>query len=1647
LFLLLLFVRSPWGQDIIVQQALSYIEGKTGTQVSVDQLYFTFDGDIKVEGLYLDDEMGDTLIYSRSLEVDIPFLPIIRGEGIAINKLDWDGLTARISRKDTVDGFNFEFLQEAFATTPDTTSASKPLELSINNVSLTNFDVIFNDDVDGMYAKTDFKMLHLTMEKLDLQAIVYEIDKVELQDASIEFIMNPAISKETDSTDDNEINSKQRDVFDGRSLPLITARVIEIKKTNFNFTAPQDGIEFKSKFKELTTQLETVDLQNQIYNASQFQLVQGDISLKMNDVKKSGNSVTSTSKVGASVFKWPGMKVALDNVSIQQTDVEYSVNGAVTQHQVFNPDSIAISDLNLESSRFYYRGEEMQILLEELSGSEASGIVLNHLAFNGVFSDQELVLNSLVASVNKNRLTGNLKMSYPSMKTLIDSPENLSINVNLPSFKLDLNDVFRFQPDLKSNTYLNTLATNMVSGNMVFMGTQEYLNIPTINLRWGARTKIYGTGNLQNLNDPENLSYNFGNASFITSRSDFKRFINEKDLGILLPQSAELAGQFKGNTTSLTTDSKLTTTLGNVNLAGDFKFSDDISFDATISLASIEIGKILQNPSLGELSMDLKAQGHGNSLNTLDASFQSTISSFSYKGYGLSNLPINGSLKDGKGDFASKYKDDNLNVMLATQIQLDSVATAATVDLNVVGVDLKAFNISAQQVNAAGGINITFKGNFTNYEVSTVVNDGIAVYNSQSYLLGKLSARAYVHSDTTAVDVTHKILDLKLRSNVDPVQLLTSLRRHVNRYLSDDVSKDTIQPVTMTVKASLSPQPILREIILPSLESIDNIAIAVDFNEKQRRLNTDIVIPYLKYEGSEVDSLIVTSRSDAESFSFDLGFKTLSSGPVLLKQTNLNGRIADDLLILDFESFDDKEKLMHFGGTLLRKRDELGVENLIFNLSVDDLVLNRESWSIPEDNEIAYGESFIKFNNFKLSNNNQSIELRSDIPKFQKDHVALLLDNFKLQSILAYVNPDDKLASGTLNGEFILEDIMGKISFIADVSIADFKALGTPLGMLKLEAYSTQDDMYKMNMGLKGTDVNLDLAGTYATTINDAQLDLNLDIARLSMTTISGLSDGLLKNGSGFLTGEISLSGMTLNPVYKGTLGFNNAGINVSMLNNKFIMNNEQIKLNNDAISMDDFKIRDQDGNIFSIDGTVGTKNLLTPTFDLKIKANNFTALNSTAQDNELYYGKVTFDASAIITGDLDIPIVDMKVSIDDATNFTYVIPATQLDVVQRNGIVQFVNKVNPEAILTQTEEESATLTSFDMSTAIKINNGATVNIIVDPSTGDNLQVSGAGDLQYKMTPNGRMTLTGRYEIDSGFYELSLYEIFSRRFELAKGGSVSWSGDPFNAALDVSAIYKVETSASALMASQTSGADIATKNKFRQKLPFLVYLNVDGELTSPEISFKLDLPEDEQGAIGGQVYGRIQQLNNQDQELIKQVFSLLAFNRFFPTSGTDGSNGGTATIARDNLNQALSDQLNQYGGKLLGNTGVDLNFGLDSYTDYQGASPQDRTQLDVTASKKLLDDRLIVSVGSEVDIEGTNPDGEQTPILGNVALEYLLDPNGRWRLKGFRKNQYDNVVDGQLIVSGIALIFSREFNSFSNLFKKTVQEEAQKARK
>ncbi len=1632
LLLLILFIRSPWGQDIIVNKVVNYVSGKTNTKVAVEKLYVTFGGNVLLKGLYLEDKKGDTLVYSKSLEADIPLLPIIRGNGIAINSLDWEGLRANIIRKDSASGYNFQFLMDAFAA-PDSTAVATdttaaPMDITLGTINLKDFNVVFDDAVLGIDSHFQIGKLNLEMQKADLEKMDFRASEAYITNSKIKYIQSPVPLPTNEPP----------------PLPFLSFDKLAAKNVFVNYKSYADRITANLDLIDFYAEISKADLANNDIEIGDFNLKNSVVKIhsetENNAITEKSKEVVAQTKKDIQTFEWPDLRISIADVNLENNNIGYFVGDAEVEKDIFNPNAIDLKAFNLKANDIFLKDKKAGLRLENLTFEEASGLNLNEMALNLDATDNYFKVDDLVFAMNNNQLKGQLQFDYPSLSEFIETPEKSKISLDLPSFQIDLKEIFKFQPNLKKNEYLAELSRKYLTGNLTASGYLSSIQIPGMNINWGNTTQITASGVIENTTDPNNIYFNIPNFSARTIRTDLLRFIDENQLGVSLPKNVSLKGKVKGDLEDVYANVKLNSSQGIAIIDGHFQNDSKIAFDANVEIQEYKLNELLKNDQLGTLSLSLKTEGTGSTINTLDATLDANISHFKFNGYEIENLPITGNIKNGKGNVVSSYEDENLNLDLNAGVVLDSVAPQVNLDLDVIGANLQSLGIMQRDVRTAMKIDADFEGTTNSYDVIATIGDGVVVYDNKTYLLGDFLATAHVRKDTTSLWLDNKMVQLQLESNTDPATFSSAVQRHVSSYFYRDTKlPDSItNPVQLNLIGKISQSPVLNEVFLVNVKDLDTVKLAVDFDEKARELKADIRAPHINYGGNELDSLAFTMDTDKEKFVFDLGFNELKAGPLDIDKTKITGNQQNNELSLNFTAFHKDSTLINIESKITGHR-----ERLRFHVLPDNLTVNSNPWETPQDNEIIITENNLDFNNFRFNRNNQSVEFSNKAPNVSKDHIAINFKNFELSAFLNYLNPEEKLATGNLNGDFILEEPFGNTGIIADLEINKLNILDVDLGTLSVDAKSLGGNSYDFKMSVKEGAVDLDLTGDYIATTNDAKLDLDLKINEFKMKALEGFSMGAIKNGDGSFSGKFTVSGTRLNPKYEGNLSFNDADFTITQLNAPFTLANENLKIDNEGVYMDHFTVRDENNNTFVVSGEVGTESFVNPTFDLKVKADNFQVLNATEDDNDFLYGKASFNADATITGDLQIPKIDMKATVTNDTDVTYVMPSAAVAIEERDGVVIFVNRENPDAILTQTEQQTATFTGFDINALVNIGKAARVKIIIDEETGDNFEVYGDGDFDFTMNPNGRMNLSGVYEIAGGHYEMNLYNLVSRRFELVDGSRVSWSGDPFNAKLDVKARYDLETSASSLMAPTTSGADPAVKSKFRQVLPFYVYLNVDGELTAPKISFNLDMPEDEQGAIGGQVYGRVQQVNQQEGELNRQVFSLLVLNRFYPEPGSDGSRGGFASVARDNINDALSDQLNTFSNKLLGDTGVELDFGLDSYTDYQGETPQERTQLDIAAQKKLFDDRLIVRVGSEVDIQGSSSTGEATPLIGNVSLEYLLTENGRYRLKGFRRNEFENVIDGQTIVSGIALIFTQEFNKFDELWQAILRGETQ----
>jgi hypothetical protein len=1618
-FALILFIRSPWGQNIIISKATDYVAKKTGTKVEIEKLFITFSGNVFIKGLYLEDKKGDTLVYSKSLEANLPISPILFQNSFHLKSLEWDGLIANISRNADSENYNFNFLIDAFVsedstTKMDSTAQSKPLKLDVGTLDFTDFKIDFNDQYAGLQAKLDLGVLLLSLDKMDLEAMIFEVDELELGNTSITYTQSkPSISEDTTAT----------------KLPFFKINDLKFNDVVAQYTSVPDGVYTKLYLQDFVLKDAKADVSKNDYELDLLALENSNIVLKLqNKVEEDSLSIDNDKN-----FTWPDFLVKADQINFKNNIISYISSDKLLQKNEFNPENIQLNNFDFSAKNLQYMPEKANLEVQALAFTEQSGFRIKNLSFDASFNETSASVLKLNFQTNSSQLNGNLKLQYDSVAKLIHAAEKTRVNAELSNFNVWLKDALYFQPTLKNNDYFSKISDKKFSGNLKAKGTLQYLNLPDFKIKWGENTSLIAEGILKNLTVTDSLAFDFRKIEAKTNKASLLKFISESDLGISIPENLQITATAKGTLNDIIADAQVKTPEGKINIDGHYKNTTSIAFNGKVAVDSLQLGKILKNEQIGFVDFSLDFDGKVSNLNTLNATLKADFYLLEYNNYDFSNLKLDGKMVNGKGEVNANFKDDNLNLTSTATIVLDSVATDVQLKANIIGADLYNLGITEENIKVALKVAAVLENTADNFKLNAEITDGIAVYNDEQYRLSDINITSKINSFSTQASIKSSFINGDLNANASPETINNAFKKQLKNYFTD-----SLPPIAMTdsvkLKFSLSitPSPIITKVFFKELEQLDSIFIQANFDAQTKNINAKLQLPNATYQGIVIDSLAIAVIGDAKDLKFSVGFESIKTDPIHIKKTILSGVFNDNKLLLDFNAFNKEQQLIRISSEAVVKNDTLKL-----HINPSNLILNTQKWNIPEDNKMILAEKYLNFNAFTFSRNSQKIAISNDIAGIAKKHLGITFQNFNLEDFVSILNPDETLASGIVNGNFIVEDVYGASGIIADFNIENLEALRNELGNLSINAVSESANSYDFDLALKDAGINLNLTGDYAAAATGAELNLDLDLEKIELRAIEKFSNGSLKNSEGYISGNIAVSGTTKQPKYDGTIQFNETIFNVARLNSVFKISNESIKINNKGIYFDTFTIADTNNSNFNLSGNILTESLINPSFNLTLNTEKFQVLNSTAEDNELFYGKASINADLSIKGNLKLPKVSGRLRIRKVTDITYVVPESQLDLQERDGVVIFVNRENPDNILTRKDDEEKLpfFKGFDVNTILEIADDAKLNVIIDKKTGDNLAVSGDASLNLNIASNGRINLSGRYELNSGHYETNLYNLVSRRFEIKSGSTITWQGDPRDAKLDVTAIYKVETSASPLMSSVTSGQDLNQTKKYQQVLPFLVYLNVDGELLEPQLSFGLDMPEDEQGSLGGAVYGRVQQLNQQEAQVNKQVFSLLALNRFFPDAGSDGSSGGTAAIARDNVNRVLADQLNIFSNDLLGSSGFDLDFDLDSFTDYQGEAPQDRTQLNINAKKKLFEDRLIVGAGSSVDVEGSAQAGqEQTPIIGNVSLEYLLTKDGRYRLRGFRKNEYENIIDGQLIVTGVALIFNREFNKFSQLF-------------
>ncbi|MCC2545570.1 translocation/assembly module TamB domain-containing protein [Hymenobacter sp. BT175] len=1660
-------LQFPATQDFAARKASSYLEGKLGTTVRIGKFRTDFRHAISLDKVYFEDQQKDTLLAVGHLGVNLDLWALTKSE-INLSSLELNDGTLHLTRSMPDSVTNYDYILAAFAsgdtttTTPADTTGG--FTYNVGDVRLTNIFLTYKDEVDGNDVRTRVGELAVAMDEVNVDKSIYKVNTATLRNTGIKVVQSK-VPPETPSEPLTLTFGLNKAVLDNVDLTYrnsVAAQYINTHVGQAEATADNiDLINSRIDLNTLTLRNSTLAYtQNENVPVEQRAINPAEAVRDLNESVEKATGESTSWVVTLKQSDLRGVDVAFDNFD----EPKLKGRGMDYNHLKF-------SGLALNTQNLAYTENRTTVRINQLAGREQSGFRIDSTRADVVFDSVQARLDNLDLITPHTRIRQTIAIGYKNLDALADEKQlpNLRVEADLRNTRVGFRDILYLAPDLAGTPPFNTGANQSVLVSGRVNGRVGDLRVQNLDFVGFRNTVVQASGRIVGLpNVDERLYTDLVIKRFSTSEADLKSLLPKGTIPAEyeLPDRMSVAGTLRGRPIAQVFDANLraTTSFGNVAAVVDMRPGPkgQEPINATFSTQNFNVGKILRDPTIGTITASGRLNARGLDPAQMRGKLVANVQSARYNGYTYRGVVANVDIDRQRYVIDAKSRQDpNLNLDLLATVNLrDANNPSYTVErLNLRGANLTALgfytggNLSVQgdlTANLSGSDANSLNGTFSGRRI-VIISDGKPI------AIDSLQGRIVQRPGRTEVALTSNVLNANLNGNVPLGDIAGELQRHIDRYfdLPDVQYRPTAADRRFTFDARVLNAKILPQFV-PGLTRISPFALTGSYDSRAANLTVNSQVPVIVYQGYRLDSTRLSVGSDPQKLDYAVKMRQASQDTSLrLPNPSLVGSIANNRIGTNLRIAEsDSAQKLNVAGVL-----QVINQGDAYAFSFDpNLVLNNQKWAVAPNNEVRYtmATGAIRANNVRLSQGSQFIELQTlagaEYP------LQARLGNLDLNQLAVAGGMQDSLVGGTLNGQAVVKSIgQPRMAFTSDLALTSFAYNKTVLGDLTLKASNPVADRYDVDGRLTSKEGNDVTATGYYLAAGSLNMDVNVN--RLFLKTAEPFSMGQLAESTGALTGRLAVTGTTTAPQVRGQLTTQDMGFTLTQLGAPYRLPAETMVFDEQGIKLDDFTILDSLGNKAEVNGYVYTKNFIDDyRFDLNAVTDDFLAVQSTRRENPLFYGRLVVDSDTRITGDLNLPRIRTDVTAVGNSDLTLVVPNDDPVVVEREGIVQFVDFSNPtDTLLARQQREQARDTmlvaaaGYDIRATIHVTDKTPFTLVVDDASGDNLKVRANGTLNTQIDATGNISMTGRLGVTQGKYQMSLYDLASREFDIAEGSFIVWNGTPLDATANVSAIYRVKTAPAPLLAGQ--GEDDPIINTVaRNRVPFDIYLNVNGDLLKPVVSFDIKLPEGEGTDVAGPVNARLAQLRqpNEVTELNKQVFAVLVLGRFIgdnPLRSTDGGGTFVGNQLRGSASEVLTDQLNSLTGEYLGGLGLEL--GVDSRTEIaKSGEEQNRTDLNVAVRRQLLNDRLSVRIGTDVPIGGggnqTAGSATTSAFAGNVSVEYSILPDGRLRLRAFSQNAYDDIDGGSIVRNGGALIFQRDYRDLKELFSaipKDIKEE------
>jgi hypothetical protein len=1367
-------------------------------------------------------------------------------------------------------------------------------------------------------------------------------------------------------------------------------------------------------------------------------------------VKRLVGPPTDTTK--SAPFDFQVERVALRNgqfIIERQDRPREKTYGRTIDYAHMRVDSIYADISNL------HLGDTLGLRLQGLRAVEVpSKTRLHELTTDMRYNQHFWEFDKLNLRVNGSQLKDYVRFEYRTFGNFTDFNDSMRVVTRLQDTHVRTEDIAQFAPQV-----LDVHESGTIS--MKAKGYVRDFDVENLDLRYGKGTRLLAKrAHADNLTHLREAFVDLRLQPSVVLTSDIKHF---------LPASAnklvqrlgrvKLDGQLLGFYTDFVANASFDTALGRVVTDVNLKVKTDFThaaYEGHVQSVNFQLGKFLGDESVvRDVTLNGKVAGVGFDPTDARGKAQLSVARIWLSGHRYQNLTLDGNFHELSFDGKFTANDPSLQLTSVGRFDVDRPHQVVDVQANIHRADLRALGLTTQPLIVSTTANVHSRG----LQLDSLI--GYARLRKSTFTMGRKTLRldtldvvsTRAGSGMRHVQVRSEAADMQADGIFNTAAVVRDVQTLITEYRLNFESNAAATAAYYSRK---------RQQVLPEYR--------IDLKMNLKHLNPvlDLFVPELQIaDRSRLDG---SFRNGATSI-FQLGghFDSLRYGPVRTINTDFDfntSKLPYKPEVLAQANVTSASQVLPGLGHTEKFYVEGVWENQHINFSTSlaqtgttnkatingalaflpravevvfqqsGLHLLEKDWTIAANNAIRISDFGREFNvqNFNLSNGEQQISAQGFISR-DAGRPPLLLDikNFQLVTLRALTGQQ---LTGRLNAQATVSGIYGPLTIDNTLRVDSLHYNGVLVGDVSGRgAWDNLAHKLRVNLDVARDQQRvLSVGGYIAPTAEQEQLHLDAELHDAPLVLAQPFLTSIFKNIGGTGEGELHLYGRFGAPNLTGLVDVKNGQLTFGYLGTTYTFA-DRITFTNRTIEFHNIKLRDVLGNTGVVDGVVRHQGFENMSLNISAVYRKMQVLNTTRKDNDLYFGTAYATGTATVTGPTDNLIVNVRATSEAGTRMS--LPLDNAAKAQKAGYIKFVNNNHSDTVITKKAVVVAAADKVDLS-GLQLNMNLTVTpdaymeILLDESTGDIIRGTAAGQLRMNIDTRGDFNMFGQVEIVRGAYNFTLQGLVNKEFQVRPGGLISWNGDPLAGEMSVTAAYTQRTSLAPVLENASGGGAV---------VPVTAVMTLTGPLLLPVIRLGLEF-NDAPGTLQGDLAAFTSSLRNDEQELNRQVFSLLVFKQLSPRGSfgnTISFKGGENNTVSNSLGQILSTQLGLLTSQIDQNLEIDFNI--------NGLSAEQLQALQVRLSYSFLNGRLRVTreggfTSSANYVPGTNTpvgaNAQQVSLLGDLSLEYYLRPDGKFRARlRYETTPRDLYVEGvNQTRAGLSLLNTQQFDNFSELIRR-----------